>query len=151
MSKHRNPPDGDMAAQLAEVASFSRPISYLPIKSPDGCQKHFSPKTRQKVISHAARRTMTAASTSAASGTPFGAGSTAPSASFELPPHNNGRGSSNESEEEEAEWQPSESKTGSPDPEAQDSAPTPQPQSTASAPAIQPSNASVGGPKGLQP
>ncbi|GMF40377.1 unnamed protein product [Phytophthora fragariaefolia] len=126
MSKRRNPPDGDMVAQLAEVASLSRPISYPPMKSLDGSREHLSPKHRQNLISHATRRTMVvASSTNAASSTPSGGGSAAPSVSSAPPARNDCRSSSDESEEEEAEWQPTGSKEASPNSETQSRAPTP--------------------------
>ncbi|GMF53762.1 unnamed protein product [Phytophthora fragariaefolia] len=105
MSKRWNPPDGDMVAQLAEVASLSRPISYPPMKSLDGSRKHLSPKHRLNVISHATHRTMVvASSTNAASGTSSGGGSAAPSVSSASLARKDGHSSSDESEEEEAGW-----------------------------------------------
>ncbi|GMF43527.1 unnamed protein product [Phytophthora fragariaefolia] len=126
MSKRRNPPDGEMVAQLAEVPSLSRPISYPPMNSLDGSRKHLSPKHHQNVTSHITRRTMVvASSTNAASGTPSGGGSAAPSVSLAPPVRDNVRSSSDESEEEEADWQPTGSKEVSPNSETQGRAPTP--------------------------
>ncbi|GMF47151.1 unnamed protein product [Phytophthora fragariaefolia] len=68
-----------------------------------------------------------ASSTNAASGTPSGGGSAAPSVSSVPPARNDGRSFSDESEEEEVEWQPPGSKEVSPNSEAQDRAPSPSP------------------------
>ncbi|GMF46770.1 unnamed protein product [Phytophthora fragariaefolia] len=68
-----------------------------------------------------------ASSANAASGTPSGGGSAAPSVSLAPQARNDGRSSSVESEEEEAEWQPPGSKETSPISEAQDRAPSPSP------------------------
>ncbi|GMF35733.1 unnamed protein product [Phytophthora fragariaefolia] len=151
MSKHRKPPDGEMVAQLAEVASLSRPISYPPMKSLDGSRKHLSPKHSQNVSSHTTHRTMVvASSTNAASGTPSGGGSAAPSVSSAPPSRNDGRSSSDESKEEEAEWQPPESKEVSPNSEAQDRAPSPPSKPSGSASGHSPPDTGVGKTAGLQ-
>ncbi|GMF33066.1 unnamed protein product [Phytophthora fragariaefolia] len=68
-----------------------------------------------------------ASSTNAASGSPSGGGSAAPSESLTPPGPNDGRSSSDESVEEEAEWQLPGSKEISPNSTAQDRAPSPSP------------------------
>ncbi|GMG16135.1 unnamed protein product [Phytophthora fragariaefolia] len=71
-----------------------------------------------------------AGSANAASGTPSGGGSAAPSVSLAPPARNDGCSSSDESEEEVVEWQPSGSKEVSPNSEAQERAPSPSPKSS---------------------